>query len=317
MTDNPKDTPAPNAIAHEKRAMDLTRWANLGMGIAGAIAAWASNSQALLIDGLFSLIGYISAVYAMRISETAHRGPDRARPFGYAADEALYSTFRALALLGLVLFGIAQAILGIIDYLIHGDAEVIRLAPVAVYTVIVAITCFWLAFVHWRAWSRTGRQSDMLRLELTASIYDGVITLSAGVGLLCAPLLIGTALEGLVPVADSIMVLILCSIAILSYLRAFRKGLLQLAGISAGPNDHLAVQRPLRRIAEEDGGNIIDIAMVRMGRKLDIVVYYNPHHPVTAAQIDTLTTKMLTALKDEIDTAAALLLVVSEEGRDF
>ena len=37
--------------------MDLTRWANLAMGIAGALTAWASNSQAMLMDGLFSLIG--------------------------------------------------------------------------------------------------------------------------------------------------------------------------------------------------------------------------------------------------------------------
>ena len=44
-------------IALEYRTMDLTRWANLAMGIAGVLAAWASNSQAMLMDGLFSLIG--------------------------------------------------------------------------------------------------------------------------------------------------------------------------------------------------------------------------------------------------------------------
>lgn len=133
-------------VALEHRAMDLTRWANLGMGLAGALAAWASNSQALLIDGLFSLIGYISAVYAMKISQTAHLGPDRLRPFGHAAEEALYATFRSLALLGLVVFGIAQAVLGITDYLFGGDVEVLRLEPVAIYTVVVAGACFWLAY---------------------------------------------------------------------------------------------------------------------------------------------------------------------------
>lgn len=99
----------------ERRAMDITRWANLGMGLAGAAAAWASNSQALLIDGLFSLIGYISAVFAMRISKTAHLGPDRLRPFGHAPEEVLYATFRSLALIGLVIFGIVQAVMGITD----------------------------------------------------------------------------------------------------------------------------------------------------------------------------------------------------------
>ena len=66
--------------------MDLTRWANLAMGIAGALTAWASNSQAMLMDGLFSLIGYASAVFVMRISKTAHLGPSCLRPFGDATD---------------------------------------------------------------------------------------------------------------------------------------------------------------------------------------------------------------------------------------
>ena len=96
-------------VTVERKAMDLTRWANLVMGLSGAAAAWASNSQALLVDGLFSLIGYVSAVYAMRISESAHLGPDRLRPFGHANDEALYATFRSLALIGLVIFGVVQA----------------------------------------------------------------------------------------------------------------------------------------------------------------------------------------------------------------
>ena len=56
-----------------------------------------------------------------------------------------------------------------------------------------------------------------------------------------------TWFEPLAPVMDSIMVLILCSIAILSYFRAFRKGMAQLAGAPASPADQLAVWHALRR----------------------------------------------------------------------
>lgn len=302
-------------MALEKRAMNLTRWANLGMGLAGAIAAWLSNSQALLIDGLFSLIGYISAVFAMRISQTAHLGPDRSRPFGYAADEALYAMFRSLALIGLVVFGISQAILGISDYLLGGDIEAIRLEPVAVYTVIVAAACFWLAGVHHSAWKRTGRRSDMLKLEAQASVYDGVITVFAGVGLLSTPYMKDTLLEPIAPVMDSVMVLILCSIAILSYLRAFRKGMAQLAGAPASPADQLAVWHALRRAIVEESGDIVDLAVVRVGRKLDAVVYYNPNRAVTASEVDALTCKMAEGLTQEVGPSA-VMIVVSSCGRD-
>lgn len=300
----------------EHRAMDLTRWANLGMGVAGALAAWASNSQALLMDGLFSLVGYISAVFAMRISQTAHLGPDKFRPFGHAADEALYATFRSLALLGLVLFGIAQAILGITDYILGGDIERIRLEPVAAYTAFVATACFWLAYVHTRAWRRTGRKSEMLKLEATASVYDGIITLFAGIGLLSTPLLAGSRLEPLAPVMDSVMVLVLCSLAILSYFKAFRKGMLQLAGYPAAARDQLAVRHSLKRAIAGGGGQIVDVALVRMGRKLDAVVYYDPKTAITAEELDALTLRMDRQLAEDVGPAA-VVIVVSTAGREL
>lgn len=215
-----------------------------------------------MIDGLFSLIGYVSGVYAMRISRTAHLGPDARRPFGYAAEEALYATFRSLALLGLVLFGVAQAGLGISDYLISGTVEAIRLGPVAVYTAFVGSACFALAFVHHRAWQRTGRSSEILSLERTASLFDGAVTVVAGLGILATPLMADTMLAPAAPIMDSLLVLILCSISVLSYFRVFRRGVAQLAGAPASPSDQNALRRAASEALEQHGGSILDIAMI-------------------------------------------------------
>ena len=299
----------------EHRAMDITRWANLGMGLAGAGAAWASNSQALLIDGLFSLIGYISAVFAMRISKTAHLGPDRLRPFGHAPEEVLYATFRSLALIGLVIFGIVQAVMGITDYVINGDVEEVRLVPVAIYSTVVATLCFWLAHVHRRAWIRTGRKSDMLQLEITASVYDGIITLLAGVGLLAAPLLLATFLAPLTPIMDSLIVLVLCGVAIFGYLKAFQKGIAQLAGAPARAADQLAIRRKIKPLIEEQGGILVDVAAVRLGRKLDIVVYFDPLTAIAAEAVDTLTDSITMEIERGVGSAQ-VLVVMSQKGRE-
>ncbi len=292
--------------------MDITRWANLAMGVAGALAAWVSNSQALLIDGLFSLIGYVSAVFAMRISKTAHLGPDRTRPFGHAMDEALYATFRSLALIALVVFGLVQAAMGITDYLLGGDVEEVRLLPVAVYTVFVAGACFWLAGVHRQAWVKTGRQSDMLRLEMTASSYDGAITLVAGAGLLSAPLLVGTALSPIAPIMDSIVVLILCGVAILGYLRSFQKGIAQLAGAPANARDQLAVRRIAKTAVEAQGGRLLDVAVVRIGRKLDAVVYFQPDKPIAAQQVDHLRDRIRADMEAKVSPAQVLVVITDQ-----
>ena len=303
-------------VAVEHRAMDLTRWANLCIGIAGAFAAWASNSQAVLIDGLLSLIGYIAAVYAMRISKTAHLGPNRQRPFGHAADEALYAMFRSLALLGLVLFGISQAVLGITDYVMGGQVERVWLPPVAVYTALVALACFSLSVIHWRAWTRTGRKSEMLKLEATAAIYDGFITLLAGAGLLSAPLMVGTVLAPMAPVMDSLTVLVLCSVAAVSYWRVFRKGVAQLAGYPASTRDQIAVRRSLKRALADRDGHIVDVAVVRMGRKLDAVIYYDPEAAITAEEVDALTRQRDRQRASDIGPVS-VVIVVSLAGREL
>ena len=55
-------------VAAEQRALAISKWGNLFMGAAGVLAAVLSNSSAVLVDGLFSLIGFAAAIIGARIS---------------------------------------------------------------------------------------------------------------------------------------------------------------------------------------------------------------------------------------------------------
>ena len=134
-----------------------------------------------------------------------------------------------------------------LGYVLRGDVEEINLSPILMCTIFVAGLCFWLAFLHRRAWIRTGRQSDMMQLAMTAAIYDGIITLFAGMVLLSTPYMLGTVLEPLASVTDSILVWVLCCTAILSYVRSLRHGVAQLAGYPARAPDQLAVRHVVKR----------------------------------------------------------------------
>ena len=126
--------------------------------------------------------------------------------------------------------------------------------------------------------------------------------------------MVGTALEPLAPVMDSVVVLLLCSLAILSYFRAFRRGIAQLAGFPASAKDQLAVRHALKRAIKDADGRIVDVALVRFGRKLDAVVYYDPKCPITAEELDALTTRMDQQLHRDVGPAA-VLVVASRFGR--
>lgn len=156
----------------------------------------------------------------------------------------------------------------------------------------------------------------MLRLESLASFYDGLIAVLAGGSLLSTALMANTIFEPIAPIMDSIVLIVLSAFALLSYLPAFRQGVAQLAGVPASSEDQVALRRIFNRIASDTGGEVVDIAAVRLGRKLDSVVYYDPKKPVTVAEIDALTLRMDTEVNSQVGTAA-ILLVVSRAGRDI
>ena len=75
-----------------------------------------TGSSALLLDGLYSAVLVGSSLIASRISRNVVRPPDRAWPYGYEGQEALYVLFRSLVLLGVIGFGVGSACSTLIDW---------------------------------------------------------------------------------------------------------------------------------------------------------------------------------------------------------
>ena len=300
--------------AAEQRALTISKWGNLFMGVAGVLAAWLSNSSAVLVDGLFSLIGFTAAIIGARISARVHLGPDRLRPAGYAADEAIYQTFRALSLVGLVAFAFGNSVLNIVNYARGGEIATLYYPPLYVYFVVICAVCAGMAMVHHAAWRRTGRVSALLGMEAKAAVFDGIMSLVAGLGLAVLPLLKGGPLGWIAPVGDSIIVLFLCSLAVGRYYRDFMDGLAELAGMSARPEVVAETRRTVRKSVDEIGGRLVDLSVMKLGRTNFVQVYFDPERPMTAREVDDVTRRFDSALAGSAARAVSLV-IVSEHGR--
>ena len=55
-------------IRYERRSLATGMWANLFMGAAGITAPQLSNSDALMVDGLYSGVNFFSAIIAGRVA---------------------------------------------------------------------------------------------------------------------------------------------------------------------------------------------------------------------------------------------------------
>jgi predicted Co/Zn/Cd cation transporter (cation efflux family) len=272
----------------EQRSLRTARWANLVMAIAGVLTAWVANADALLVDGLYSGVNFFSSIVAAKVGESVMRPWDKTRPFGYYADESLYVTFRSVVLLGILLFAAVSAIAKIIAYASGKTSPEIGFGKVVVYSIFMVTICLGLAYVHHHNWVKTHKQSDILKTEKQATIVDGI--LSAGVGLAfgLAPLLAATPLRGLLPITDSIVVLILVVIIIRQPISLFLEALAEIAGESAAPNVVSTIRQAAVAIAETQGYSLIDVAALKLGRFHFILIYLQPHHPLDGRSTDQL-----------------------------
>ena len=272
----------------EKRSFVIARWANLVMAIAGIGTAWLSYADALLVDGLYSGVNFISSLVAAKVGESVMRPSSKSRPFGYFADEAIYINFRALILIGIMLFASLSAISKISAYISGNKTPELIFGFIVIYSLSMVVICLGLAYTHHRNWLKTGKTSDILKTERGAAIIDGAISAGLGIAYALAPLLRGTFLKFLLPVTDSIVVLVLVAIMIKEPVTMFLVALSEIAGKGAKASVVSAIREAVAESADLSEYQIVDIKASKLGRFHLVIVYLNPSHPVSAQVVDQL-----------------------------
>lgn len=295
--------------ASEMRALSIAMAGNVFMGLAGVAAAILSNSTAILMDGMFSMIAFTSALIGRKISQNIDAAPDRFRPLGYAADEAVFVTFRSLSLIGLILFACGSAVMNIFNYLRGQPIPELNYGPMLIYFLSISATCFALWFVHRRVWKKTGEISEILKLESKAAAIDGALTVATAIGLGLIYYFGDSFLAPIAPIGDSIVVLFLCLFAVGQVSRDLRGGMGELLGVTARPEIIAKARRALRPSVAELPGDITDMSVVKLGRLYSVSVYYNPRQAITAEQADALNLDMIAEVRKVLPGADVLLCI--------
>ena len=272
----------------ERRSLKIGVYASALMAVAGVCVHLISGSYALLLDGLYSAVMVGSGLVAARISRNVVRPPDRAYPYGYDGQEALYVLFRSLLLMGVLSFAAISALSTIIDYAYGELISSVRLGPVAWYSIAMVATCWGLAWRHHHDWCRTGRHSQILRTEAKAARLDGLISGMTGLALLGAPLLNGTVLSVLIPVTDSLLVLVVSLVVLHEPLQGFLTALGQAAGASAETDLIRSTRLALEDLLAGLSCWLLDLTVYQVGRTAFVVVYLNPSQPMDGGAIDLI-----------------------------
>jgi cation diffusion facilitator family transporter len=215
--------------SEEQRALKLAIYGNIFFAVIGVGFAYYTKSQAVLLDGVFSMIALIIAIITLYISRLLQRPDDDTYPFGYALFEPLLNIGKGL-IIGLVML---VALLRSVDTILDGGSNIVS-GGAFIYGITATIACLAIALYMQRL--AAANNFPLLEVEVKNWFMDAVISGAVAGAFLLVYLLEGTVADPWLPYADSTLVIVM-SLCFLSIpYGIIRDNWAQLSG-SAPPDD--------------------------------------------------------------------------------
>ena len=289
----------------------------LGQAIMVALGVWVSvvsNPHALLVDATYAGVMMCSIVIGLWITRNVSRPRDRSYPYGYSGQEAVYVMFRCLILLGVLSSGIYGAINTIWSFIDGDIPDQLVLGPVLFYSLTCAVICALLWCVYRFAWVKNGRQSMILRNEMSNAVADGSYTVTVGIALQISPLLLLTPLSGMSPIFDSLLVIFTCFIMGYEPLKTFLNTLWQISGGTSNLSSNSFLQTPIAVACLDHSLPLSDLLVTELGRSICIVAYCSPGEAVLVSQIDKARSEIQAIARDVLKNESIYSeIVISSE----
>ena len=93
-------------MEQETKALKLSAVGALFMAALGIVFGLLTRSDAIMLDGFFSLVCFAMAVVTIRVAWLVQQPPDEHFLFGYAQFEPFLNTVKGLLMLGVSGFGV-------------------------------------------------------------------------------------------------------------------------------------------------------------------------------------------------------------------
>jgi cation diffusion facilitator family transporter len=179
----------------------------LGMAALGIGFYYFTESEAILLDGLFSLIGFVMGLVTLKVSRMVARPDDFTFPFGYASFEPLLNVSKGLIMGFLALFAFYSAV----DSILEGGRP-ISMGGAVVYALIATGGCLAIALVQRVIYKRTN--SPILGTDVKNWFMDGAMSGAVALAFLAASFMQEGALSQYLPYVDPVVVILLVLISL-------------------------------------------------------------------------------------------------------
>ncbi len=214
----------------EKRALYVGAVLNVIMAVAGWGAYALSQSQALLLDGNFSFVAFVSTLVAVKIA-AVKANKSATFPFGQFVYEALYSFVLGLLTVGIILAALVQNSIKIIEYVKGEQFVPIQSSILIYYTLFTVVLGLLGGFFFRNSNKKLGNTSTILKAYATQVFTDAYLSAGVGVALiLMAFVKTGTPLAFLLQIGDAVIVVLMCLLLGYQPLKLIKEAFVEMAG---------------------------------------------------------------------------------------
>jgi len=187
----------------EERAIKLTVGGSLGMALLGLVFAALTDSDAILLDGAYSLINFVVALASLYVVRLVQRPDDLSFPFGYSVFEPMLNLAKGLLIVVVVVLALASAVQALL-----AGGRPLAAGWALIYALIATAGCVLLALVTRRLAARTG--SSIVAVDARNWTIDAVISGAVAVAFGIVLLLADTEYARWAVYADPVLVIVLC-----------------------------------------------------------------------------------------------------------
>lgn len=292
----------------EKRALRVSIVGALIMAGLGLYFAFAAHSEAILLDGVFSGIGFVMASLTLKVAILVKRPDDEHFHFGYSHFAPLLNVVKSMLLLLLCSIAFISAILAILD----GGRSMAVDSAVAYGTLSTAGCLIIAAYIH-RAAGQSG--STLVAVDAQTWIMDSMMSGAVLAAFVTGWAIQDTSLGVYMDYLDPGLVAILCLLSLPMPLGTLRRNLREVLLFAPDPEISHTVERHLLAVMPGTPKENYRIRLLKMGNSLNVLihVYPGPNFELTSLQrLDEIRVQFQTTLSEMDGSVVADLVFVGD-----
>ena len=250
----------------ESRSLRASAWGYLFMALLGGLFFYLAQSEAILLDGVYSFISLLMTFLAQRVSRLVQTPYTDSFHFGFAHFEPMLNVVRILLILAITGFAAVSAIAALLS-----GGRALNADTAVIYGVVAAAGCLAMA---WRQ-RRASRQatSPILAVDAHNWLIDGMLSSGVAITFLAAYLLRSSPYADWIVYVDPLLVIVMVVLLLPAPLKSLGDNLREVLMQAPSPEIQTEIREHIEQAVKPADDEEIFIRMLPVGRFLYLQVH--------------------------------------------